>query len=141
MLLQTIDLRALGGISSSVSLRKPNGRGKTTIEAQNISAAEALGVRVSGELDMQTSPALEQALAAGVEAGGPVLVDLSGVTFMDSTAIHVLIRTAQQLLGQGCVIVHGEPPHIARVLDIAALERQFDNFHRVSENGSPEARS
>lgn len=98
--------------------------------------AEALGVRVAGELDMQTAPALEQALAEGVGRGGPVLVDLSGVTFMDSTAIHVLVRTAKQLVGRGCVIVHGEQGHVARVLDIIALERQFTNFHRVRENGS-----
>lgn len=88
---------------------------------------------------MQTAPAFEEALARGVETGGPVLVDLSGVTFMDSTAIHVLVRTAKELLGRGCVIVHGEQPHVARVLDITALDRQFENLHRIREGGSGSA--
>jgi anti-sigma B factor antagonist len=46
-----------------------------------------------GELDLGTAPRLEQALA---EASGDVLLDLRGLTFMDSTGVRVLLEAAER---------------------------------------------
>jgi anti-anti-sigma factor len=46
-----------------------------------------------GELDLATAVQLEQALA---EAGGDVLLDLRGLTFMDSTGVRVLLEAAER---------------------------------------------
>ncbi len=45
-----------------------------------------------GELDLATVPRLEQALA---EAGDDVVLDLRGLTFMDSTGVRVLLEAAE----------------------------------------------
>jgi anti-sigma B factor antagonist len=47
---------------------------------------------VRGELDLATAARLEQALA---EAGDDVLLDLRGLTFMDSTGVRVLLEAAE----------------------------------------------
>jgi stage II sporulation protein AA (anti-sigma F factor antagonist) len=46
-----------------------------------------------GELDLGSAGRLEQALA---EADGEVLLDLRGLTFMDSTGVRVLLETAER---------------------------------------------
>ena len=45
-----------------------------------------------GELDLATAAQLEQALA---RAGDDVLLDLRGLTFMDSTGVRVLLEAAE----------------------------------------------
>lgn len=53
----------------------------------------ALVLSVCGELDMRTGPRLRGALATALGAEGcdAVIVDLTGVTFMGSTGIAVLV--------------------------------------------------
>jgi anti-anti-sigma factor len=46
-----------------------------------------------GELDLGTAGQLESALA---EADGDVLLDLRGLTFMDSTGVRVLLEAAER---------------------------------------------
>ena len=51
----------------------------------------ACHVALRGELDLATAARLEQALA---EAGDEVVLDLRGLTFMDSTGVRVLLEAA-----------------------------------------------
>jgi anti-anti-sigma factor len=46
-----------------------------------------------GELDLATTALLEQALG---EAGDDVLLDLRGLTFMDSTGVRALLEAAER---------------------------------------------
>jgi anti-anti-sigma factor len=58
-------------------------------------------VRVHGELDLATSPGLEQELERLAEDHAPLLiVDLAELDFMDSTGLSVLVR-AQQRVEEG----------------------------------------
>ena len=53
----------------------------------------ALVVVVQGELDMATSPQLDEALAEARDTNAAsILVDLKGVSFIDSTGLNVLMR-------------------------------------------------
>jgi anti-sigma B factor antagonist len=62
---------------------------------------EAAVLTVHGEIDLGTAPLLREALLAALEHGsGPVVTDLSEVPFMDSTGVHVLVDTHQQLKPQ-----------------------------------------
>lgn len=58
--------------------------------------AEARGtvVTVAGELDLASSQVLEKALAK-LEGETTVIVDLRGLTFIDSTGLGVLVRAHQ----------------------------------------------
>ncbi|MFI6802162.1 STAS domain-containing protein [Streptosporangium canum] len=52
-------------------------------------------LRVSGEVDATTSTRLEAELSRALEPGKPIVVDLSGMTFLDSGGLAVLLRAHQ----------------------------------------------
>ena len=53
--------------------------------------AEAYSViAVRGEIDLHTAPKVQYAIERAAETNGAVVVDMSGVAFMDSTALSAL---------------------------------------------------
>ena len=53
---------------------------------------DSLAVRVAGELDIATAPALESALLHALDSGAAsILVDLERVSFIDSMGLRVLV--------------------------------------------------
>jgi anti-anti-sigma factor len=82
---------------------------------------------VCGEIDMATAPDLERALAPHLEAGGPVVVDLSAVSFIDSTALRALTNSALKMR-TGCLIIHGATGHPSKVLGLVRLA-DVPNIH------------
>ena len=85
-----------------------------------------LRLAVSGEVDHHGARAIMQELDRQVDAGLPrrLTLDLSGVTFMDSSGIAVLLRAYKRTaeLG-GTVAVQNVPEQAGRVLRAAGLER------------------
>jgi anti-anti-sigma factor len=78
---------------------------------------------LSGEMDIATSPELAMRLAT---VRGPVpyyvLVDLSELTFTDSTGIKALVSSAKELESRGGgLIVFAPMPNVQRVFDIVQL--------------------
>jgi anti-anti-sigma factor len=53
-------------------------------------------VELSGEVDIETAPRVRSALETAIRTGLPVVVDLGGVTFMDSAGFAVLVSTNLQ---------------------------------------------
>jgi anti-sigma B factor antagonist len=50
-------------------------------------------IAVSGEVDLATSPGLDTAIIAAIESGTPsVAIDLTDVSFMDSSGLGVIVR-------------------------------------------------
>lgn len=80
-------------------------------------------VRASGELDLHGAPAMQDALEQVSELGGPeIVIDLAGVTFMDSTGLRELLRVASD----GRQVVLREVPHQVRLLlELAGVESLF----------------
>jgi anti-sigma B factor antagonist len=93
------------------------------------------GVRVRGEVDMSTAPALQGALEAAVAATkGVFLVDLTDTSFLDSSGIAVLLRT-RALLGRedrSLAVVCPQGP-VLRVLDACGLTDVFTLFATPDE--------
>jgi anti-sigma B factor antagonist len=82
----------------------------------------AVVVRVEGELDMATSERFEEALGAP-EGGGKLVIDLTECTFLDSSAVRLLVgavRAADE--AEGTVSLVANDPGILRVLEIAAVD-------------------
>jgi anti-anti-sigma factor len=73
---------------------------------------------LEGEIDLATGDQLEEALRASI-ASGTTSIDVSGVTFLDSTALNVLLSAAAALNGQGPLVLVRPSPHVRRLLDIA----------------------
>jgi anti-sigma B factor antagonist len=85
---------------------------------------DAIVLAVTGEIDMATGQAFRDALDHAVERSHDVLVDLGGVSFMDSTGLNALIRGAQQAQrSAGTVRVRSPRPEVRRLLDITGADR------------------
>ena len=83
-------------------------------------------LRLIGELDLTTTPILAEALSAlPAEAKQPLLFDLSELTFLDSTGLNLLIRTAQDHPG-GRVQLRSPTSNVRRVLELAGLSALFE---------------
>ena len=83
-------------------------------------------VFLSGEVDHHGARALMAALDDTIATLLPMrlILDLSGVTFMDSSGIAVLLRANRQMaLHGGAVRVRAIPPQPRKVLDAAGLGR------------------
>ena len=80
-------------------------------------------VNVTGEVDVATAPKLRESLDAAIGRGTPLLVvDLSAVTFIDSTGLGVLIGASRQVddAGASLRLVVSEP-RIIKLFEITGL--------------------
>jgi anti-anti-sigma factor len=84
-------------------------------------------LEVAGEFDVATSSALGAALAELADGGGDVTVDLSAVTFIDSTALRALVHAhAAMAAAGGRLIVTDPSPVVVRILHLAGLFTLLD---------------
>ena len=84
-------------------------------------------VTIAGEVDLYTAPEFHDVLLQGIDEGArQVVVDLSAVTFIDSTALGVLVHSAKRLGPDGGAlhIVCG-PGGVRRILEITGLAGVF----------------
>lgn len=92
-------------------------------------------VAVTGEIDVATAPDLRDCLVAQAADGvSAIVVDLTGVSFIDSTALGVLVGAfrRQEEAGGTLKLVVTEP-RILKVLEITALTSVFPVFSSVDE--------
>lgn len=81
-------------------------------------------VRASGDVDMATAPSLRECLAS---LAGNVVVDLSEVTFLDSTAMSVLIAEHKRRVGAGhSLVITGSSPMALRIFELTGVDRVLD---------------
>lgn len=83
----------------------------------------AIVFAVSGELDLATSPVLEQEIESVRDADVDLLiVDLRDLKFMDSTGLHALVKAHTQAhdAGRRFAVVQGGG-QIARLLDLTGV--------------------
>lgn len=85
---------------------------------------------VSGDVDMHTAPALRQQIAELVAAGNNrVLVDMSGVDFLDSTGLGALLGGLKEIRGgDGRLALVGVNDRVMKVFTITALDTVFDIY-------------
>ena len=90
---------------------------------------------VRGEVDVATSPELRERLFALIETGHKMLiVDLTDVSFVDSTALGVLVSGLKQLRDRdGDLRLVVTQPHIAKVFEITGLTNVFAIYPTVPE--------
>ena len=80
---------------------------------------EGVLVRVAGDIDMASAPALANAIAAAFGGHPRVIVDLDSVDYLDSSGLHVLAKTAKWYAGRFVVLL--STPRIRRMLDILGI--------------------
>ncbi|MFA4965359.1 MAG: STAS domain-containing protein [Thermoleophilia bacterium] len=91
-------------------------------------------VALGGEVDLYTAPRFKECMLELLDAGVVrLVVDFSAVSFVDSTALGVLIggvRRANAAGGAMALVVTSRP--VARVLAITGLDRVF-SIHATRE--------
>jgi anti-anti-sigma factor len=81
-----------------------------------------LDIVLIGEVDVASCGDLHACLAQASPDYDDVTLDLSGVTFMDSTGVAEIIRTAQHLEPDGRTVRLRNPhPHVRRLLEVTGL--------------------
>jgi anti-anti-sigma factor len=110
------------------------------ISVENISSGRTLIVR--GEVDLATAAQLREAVLRHLPAARSLRLDLSGVTFMDSSGLHVLIasqRRAAQLGNQ--LVIYRVSPAVERLLQVSGTSALFGRAADQVPSGSTVASS
>jgi anti-anti-sigma factor len=91
-------------------------------------------VSISGEIDLVTAPALEQAIAA-VIADGPaaLVIDLSEVEFLGSVGLKILAATYEELgdFAEFGVVARG--PATRRPIHLTGLDKTFPLYPTLDD--------
>ncbi|MEM7681619.1 MAG: STAS domain-containing protein [Planctomycetota bacterium] len=84
-------------------------------------------VLAKGEIDLESAPELLQKLTPMMKSGAAVRVDLSGVSYMDSTGVAVLVQALKlgQKKGAGFTLV-SPSERVQAVLSLARLDQVFE---------------
>jgi stage II sporulation protein AA (anti-sigma F factor antagonist) len=97
-----------------------------TIEVQP--GAGEVRLRLEGELDLTSSVGLRACCDVLDPAWRHVVLDLGGVSFLDSTGIHELVHVRDRCEAEGRTMVLTQArPNVRRVLEIAAIEDLLPN--------------
>jgi anti-sigma B factor antagonist len=79
-------------------------------------------VRIAGELDLATAPTIWAALEEALAGGDELVLDLSDVTFIDSSGLSVLVRAFQVLGSSGTLTVRSPNPQARRLFELARVD-------------------
>ena len=88
---------------------------------------------LDGEIDLHVSPRISAALAVMIEQRPPrLVVDLSNVTYIDSSGLAVLIEGMQNVEAYGGkFILAGIQDNVKPIFEIARLDQVFIIFPHV----------
>jgi len=84
----------------------------------------------STEIDLHRSPQLKQEISAIIDRRPAcILVDLSRVSYMDSSGLAVLVEALQRLAGNGGKLgLFGLGQSVRHIFEIARLDQVFQIF-------------
>jgi anti-sigma B factor antagonist len=98
--------------------------------------SDAYVIALSGELDLYSCPEFKDELLRVIAEGARhVVIDLAGTTFIDSTALGVLLRGVQRLRerSDGYLSVASSDPNICKVFEVTGLDRVFSVYSSREE--------
>jgi len=91
-------------------------------------------VAFTGEVDLESSPVAREILLKCLESTSKVIVDLSEVTYIDSSGVASLVEALQAAKKNGSqfsLAAVSEPTR--RVLELARLDKVFTLYDSVDE--------
>jgi anti-sigma B factor antagonist len=82
---------------------------------------------LAGELDLATAPVLQERLDATLQGGAVVVIDLSGLSFIDSSGLGMLVQAERRLRESGGQLVLVRGPRAAhRPFELTGLDSYFE---------------
>lgn len=96
-------------------------------------------VHVAGEIDVYTAPSLRRYLDDQIQRGArELVVDLSAVTFLDSTGLGVLVGRLRVIRGQsGSLLIVGARDRVLKVFTITGLDTVFPMADTLADLEAP----
>lgn len=120
----------------SPRLNSPHGSPQMTLEVQTRKADNgATVIAPTGRLDVAGAPALKEAVSEIVKDGPQhVVIDMEGVSFVDSTGLGSVIAALKQVRGsQGELRLAAPNQQVRVVLELTTLDRIFPYYATVEE--------
>jgi len=103
------------------------------ISQRDLGAGTSL-ITVEGELDLASAPNLKWTLNDVTRAGAShIVLDLSPVTFIDSTALGVLVAFQRGLPPNSRLALAGADQEVVNIFELTGLDSTFDMFATVEE--------
>ena len=107
-----------------------------------IDSPDIRAIRLEGELDLDTGRDLGALLSQAVgDTTHRPIVDLSAVTFLDSTALAALVKAAEQMRRQGRVLaIVVQPGAVSDLLDLSVVRDRFEVLSELPPAGPGDVR-
>jgi anti-anti-sigma factor len=93
---------------------------RTLLQVKNVEGSRMF--RLVGEVDISSVEVLIGALETDIRSDGDLVLDLSGLAFMDLSGIHALEWAAGELGEPGRIILVSPGPGIRRLLQLVRLD-------------------
>jgi anti-sigma B factor antagonist len=91
-------------------------------------------IAIEGDLDLSTAPRLKWMLLDSLQEGrNRVVLDLSRTTFMDSTALGVLVVVNRRLEEDARLAVVCDRPAVLRIFELSGMDGAFAIFPGLDE--------
>ena len=98
-------------------------RHRLRVEVRRAEGSFAI-VALQGEADLHTAPILRDGLEEAIESDDNVVVDLSGVSFVDSMMLSVLLGASRRAHQRGTEVrIVVDDPHVRRIFELTLLDR------------------
>lgn len=93
---------------------------------------------LTGELDLRTAESLRLEIDSEIDRRGirTVILNLQGVTFVDSSGLGVILGRYKKLLPLGGkILVQHVPPHIYKIMELSGLPKIIPFEQESSDEG------
>jgi anti-sigma B factor antagonist len=84
---------------------------------------------LAGELDMASRPMFESAIADAIPADGPIVLEVTGLRFMDSSGLAAVLSVFQAMTS-GCIVLHGVHGPTQRLMEVTHIDGR-ERFHVI----------
>jgi anti-sigma B factor antagonist len=102
----------------------PGGRVDPVVGVDHVDAGVV--VRLAGELDLYNAHQVREALLAATDENPPrLVVDLSDVEFVDSTALGVLVEARSRMEDKQAFMLASPVAETMRALEVSGLDKHF----------------
>jgi anti-anti-sigma factor len=105
----------------------------TELVSRAVATERGTLIQAYGEIDIANAGEMQRTVDSCVAGGADrLIVDLSGIRFLDSSGLNVLIRTARQF-GPGSIGVVVSRPSIRKVFALSGIDRIVPIFASVAD--------
>ncbi len=102
-----------------------------SVATEHVESSDVVVVVVTGDVDLGTAPDFEDELARAVEHGldAGLVIDLTDVSFIDSTGLNALVRAfeRQRLAGESLALV-SDDSRVTMMLEVTRLNRVLHSY-------------